>query len=231
MNNKKSLKEHKNETIRNLKSFIDDLDDKKASIFCYWLDEYIKYLKHEYIFAPQKLRTYKRGEIIKANLGFNVGSEEGGLHYCIVLDNNNSNNSPTITVAPLTSLKKGKNSFYPSELYIDNELFNLLKVKIETKSESLVQSLKTLESNRHTSNIHSEIKRLKEELKQLKKIMKEISSLKHGSIVLLNQITTISKIRIYDPKRNDDPLAKIKLSNPTLDKIDSKIKELYTKNI
>ncbi len=32
------------------------------------------------------LRRYKRGEIVKVHLGFNVGSEEGGLHYAVVLD-------------------------------------------------------------------------------------------------------------------------------------------------
>ena len=53
--------------------------------------------------------------------------------------------------------------------------------------------------------------------------------MKSGSIVLLGQITTISKIRIYDPKRSDDVLADIRLSSPTLDKIDAKIIELYTK--
>ena len=41
----------------------------------------------------------------------------------------------------------------------------------------------------------------------------EIKNMKKGSIALVNQITTISKIRIYDPKRNDDVLSKIRLSN------------------
>lgn len=66
-------------------------------------------------------------------------------------------------------------------------------------------------------------------MERLEAQQKEFSRMKSGSIVLLGQITTISKIRIYDPKRSDDVLADIRLSSPTLDKIDVKIIELYTK--
>lgn len=54
--------------------------------------------------------------------------------------------------------------------------------------------------------------------------------MKSGSIALVGQIKTISKIRIYDPKTNDDVLSKIKLSSETLDKIDDEIKNLFLKN-
>lgn len=50
----------------------------------------------------------------------------------------------------------------------------------------------------------------------------------NGSIALVSQITTISKLRIYTPKTNYDALANIKLSNKSLDEIDKKLKELYT---
>ena len=53
--------------------------------------------------------------------------------------------------------------------------------------------------------------------------------MKNGSIALVNQITTISKLRIYDPKNSHDPLAGIKLSNEKLDKIDNEIIRRYTK--
>ena len=51
-----------------------------------------------------------------------------------------------------------------------------------------------------------------------------------GSIALVSQITTISKIRIYDPKTNFDILSKIKLSNENLDLIDAELKKLFLKN-
>lgn len=89
-------------------SLIDDSDQKiqsKADKLSYWLEDWTTFLDYEPAFSPTKLRRYKRGEIIKAHLGYNVGSEEGGLHYCVVLDKQNALRSPIITVAPLTSVK------------------------------------------------------------------------------------------------------------------------------
>ena len=59
---------------------------------------------------------------------------------------------------------------------------------------------------------------------------KEISQMKNGSIALINQITTISKQRIYNPKSDVDVLADIKLSNNSLNLIDAKIKKLFMKS-
>ena len=53
--------------------------------------------------------------------------------------------------------------------------------------------------------------------------------MKKGSIALVSQITTISKPRIYDPKNSSDILSNLRVSNHTLDLIDSKIKELFLK--
>ena len=50
-----------------------------------------------------------------------------------------------------------------------------------------------------------------------------------GSIALVNQITTISKQRIYYPKTAKDLLARVHLSNDSLDLLDKKLIELFTK--
>lgn len=57
----------------------------------------------------------------------------------------------------------------------------------------------------------------------------EIAKMKKGSIALVNQITTVSKIRIYDPKTTKDMLSGITLSNDGLDKIDKEIILKFTK--
>ena len=49
-----------------------------------------------------------------------------------------------------------------------------------------------------------------------------------GTIALVGQITTISKYRIYDPLSTKNALHGIRVSDATLDLIDSKIKELFT---
>ena len=61
----------------------------------------------------------------------------------------------------------------------------------------------------------------------LAKTKKKLSSLKHGSICVLNQIRTISKMRLIDPKDKYDVLYGLRLSNTNLTKIENKIIELY----
>lgn len=58
---------------------------------------------------------------------------------------------------------------------------------------------------------------------------REVSQMKIGSIALIGQIKTISKIRIYDPKTNYDILSNVKLSNEKLDLIDNDIMHNFTK--
>ena len=53
--------------------------------------------------------------------------------------------------------------------------------------------------------------------------------MKKGSIALLNQFTTISKQRIFNPKTSKDLLAGVHLSNESLNSLDKKLKELFTK--
>ena len=55
----------------------------------------------------------------------------------------------------------------------------------------------------------------------------EADRMKQGSIALVGQITTISKIRIYDPKFHNDALSKIRVSPATLDLLDAKVQELF----
>lgn len=54
----------------------------------------------------------------------------------------------------------------------------------------------------------------------------EINKMKQDSIALINQITTISKQRLYD----DIIWRKIRLSNDSLDLVDSYIIKFFTKS-
>ena len=61
----------------------------------------------------------------------------------------------------------------------------------------------------------------------LEKIGEEIKGMKKGSIALVNQITTVSKMRIVDPKTSQGVLSGLSLSAENMDKINEKIKELF----
>ena len=113
--NKEDVIKNKNEAIKIMTDYLDNclaIDDssnvKKVNLISYWQKDYINYIKNERDFNPINLKTYERGDIIKVNLGFNIGSELGGLHYCVVIDKKNNRNSPVVTVIPLSSRKKEK---------------------------------------------------------------------------------------------------------------------------
>lgn len=67
----------------------------------------------------------------------------------------------------------------------------------------------------------------KEQQEYLNKIGLEISRMKEGSVALVNQITTVSKMRIFDPRTLKGVLAGISLSEENMKKINQKIKDLY----
>ena len=77
--------------------------------------------------------------------------------------------------------------------------------------------------------IHTEEKQRHnaEQLTYLAKIGNEISRMKEGSIALVNLITTVSKIRIDDPRNTAGVLSGVSLSAENMDKVNEKLKELY----
>ncbi len=236
------IEQHKKIALSKIEALIDNYisnDKNKADKFNYWLEDYAKFLEYENKFNPKSLRKYKRGEIIKAHLGYNIGSEEGGLHYCVVIDKNNHLSSPVITVIPLTSLKPSRDisKLRNGELYIGNELYenvqnkiNLLMLETQKKFSGIEQISYNKENIKELRNNINDASDSVKRLDIIDRLSKEAAKMKSGSIALVGQIKTISKIRIYDPKTNDDVLSKIKLSSGTLDKIDDEIKKLFLKN-
>ena len=196
---------------------------KKANLLSYWFEDFTKYNLGEENFNPKFLKKYKRGSIIKANLGFNVGNEEGGLHYCIVLDKRNALSSGTLTVIPLTSIKENK-KYNSSTINLGNEIYLNLKRICDNMSKRLSKEYEDI------WRLPAEkVEQFNIDFKYIKKVEKEIEKMKKGSVALVSQITTISKQRIYDPKTNTDILSNLRVSDNTLDLIDSKIKELFLK--
>lgn len=240
------LNNHKETALRSIGNYLDSLinnnDPKvksKADKLSYWFETYIDYLEKEKTFDPKKRKSYKRGEIIKANLGYNVGSEEGGLHYCVVIDKKNPLTSPVITVIPLTSVKPytATENLKAGCVYIGNELFVNLSSSINMVQRQATESLdklkrKIVETKDPNEVVSDEIKKelieTEKVVYKLERMKLEISRMKKGSIALIGQITTISKMRIHNPKNSNDVLSGIKLSNEKLDMIDDEIRKLYT---
>ena len=166
---------------------------KKSELLAYWINDFAVYHDEERNFNISKSGVFSRGDIIKVNLGFNIGNELGGLHYCVVLGKYDNTRNGTLNVVPLTSKKPNK-KYDSSTVNLGNELYILLQEKLD------------------------------KEKKKLKQILDELEKIE-DSIALINQITTISKQRIF----NDTLRRNVKLSNNSLDLIDKQIIKYFTK--
>lgn len=242
------IRRHKKYSLSILDTYLEKLigasDTKlqdKADKISYWLEDYTRFLDYETKFDVSKFPKYKKGQIIKVHLGFNIGSEEGGLHYAVVIENNNYNSSRTLNVVPLTSIKTttdvSKIRADLGRVNLGNELFRLLISKVSTLQVNISSEINNLNAIINTlvvgdpqiETVKTRLEKLQKQFDTLNRTKNEISKMKNGSIALVGQITTISKIRVYDPKNSDDVLSDIILSNSSLDKIDDAIRQLYIK--
>ena len=186
---------------------------KNSDTLAFWLETFSDYLQWEKDFDYSSLPRYKRGNVISVNLGFNVGSEQGGLHYAVVINKYTERTSPVLTVIPLTS--GTQEDTYKRDVYLGNELYDALTKRYN-------ETVTRLQSMANTDQSANEQLRLLQAREK-----KVIDSLKTGSIALMSQITTVSKIRIYKPKSKNDLMYNLRLSDSAMDKIDSKLRELF----
>lgn len=198
----------------------------KSDKLSYWLEDYCRYLDFEDKFNPKYLKSYKRGDVIKVNLGYNIGNEEGGLHYCIVLDRKNSMSSGVITVIPLTS-DKGKAPRF-ADVTLGNEIYVKFNEKFDAIKLSVSKNINDIAKPENEKNVDLLVETM-DMFKTAQKIQAELSKMKKESIAMVGQITTISKQRIYDPQKTGDILSGIRISDESLDMINEKMKQLYIK--
>lgn len=219
---------HKNSALKRLDTsfnkHIELMEFKKSHLLSYWVEDFSEYHDGEKTFSPKSLKHFKRGDIIKVNLGFNIGKELGGLHYCVVINNNDNFNSYNLNVIPLSSAKENKDYNAKTCIDLKDELYNLLLYKYNHEMAIVV---KLMGNPEHLRNLEAdEISKISNRLNLLKKLQNELEKMKQGSIAYVHQITTISKQRIF----KTPILSGIKLSSHSLDLIDNKIMELFTKN-
>lgn len=263
----------RDQSLMDLRKYMDSLPEKKGTILAYWIKDYARFLGKEAAFDSCKLIRYKRGSIVKAHLGYRVGSEEGGLHYAVVIDTYNAQSAKTLTIIPFTSVKPGidLSKLHSSRLYIGDEIYQALQQKIGSEIEVTGRLLSSLEKQSEENKqavadlqaavkqivengqaesglskedakaklverraiieaFSREINSITEKIDRCEKMSREIQRMKHGSIALVGQITTISKLRIYDPMYPSDTLSNIRLSAETMDKLDQKLRELFVKD-
>ncbi|HEY9574121.1 MAG TPA: type II toxin-antitoxin system PemK/MazF family toxin [Lachnospiraceae bacterium] len=222
-----------------LTELINSKNFKKASLVSYWLKDYASYISYEDEFQPSKNISYSRGDIVQVNFGFNIKSELGGRHYAVVIDKNNHHNSDSITVIPLTSIKPNT-IIRPNNVNLGSEFYEKISAKASklmatlTSDHTDLQQLLALykqEQGNAASQLLTELNKklaaVEKNIKMVNKYINGLSGMKYGSIAKIEQIRTISKMRIINPKNSIDTLYKIRFSNTAMDKINEKLKELY----
>lgn len=222
-----------------LNAFLNDLSSneenkqnkKRAMLLAYWIIGYVRMLRSEKTFDSKKLLFYKRGDIVSVDFGYRIGSEFGGKHFAVVIDNHNSKKSGILTVVPLTSKKSNyKESCFNFELKVGLHELHRMKFKAvfeECKSALSDLISKSKNSDESASDIATRISNVSKRINEAQMLKAETEKLKTGTIVEVGQIITISKIRILNPKQSSDSLSKIHLSSEDLDKLNEKIKYLY----
>lgn len=249
-NKKNSIKQ----INRLLENYINSSDTrllKKANLISYWLKTFCDYVEFEEKFEPKKLISYSRGDIIRVNFGFRIGKELGGLHFAVVLDNDNKQSADVLTVVPLSSTD-GKTVHERSvdlgvELYEKvNDRQKLLiseaqeKLKEMTKTyDTLVKAIELVSNDdlksmgdiddieEYKNDLQGKLEEMDQEIESLNRNKREIARMKTGSMAVVNQITTVSKQRIFTPKKSQDFLFGISLSTKAMEKINDKVVELY----
>ena len=103
-----------------LKAAIKKQPAKQQGILEEWLDIWSQYLLFEGTFDPKRLIYYKRGDIVLAHFGYNAGNELGGVHYAVVVENDNNIASGIVTVVPISSLDADKTAsdLHKSEVFL-----------------------------------------------------------------------------------------------------------------
>lgn len=234
---REELNKHKNAAVDKLDRFLerkiqseDEHNNKQADLISYWVEDYVRLLTKEETFKSEKVIHYRKGDIVKMNLGYRVGSEEGGLHYGIVMDVRNRRNCDTVTVIPLTSHKKGK-AIHKDDVFIGKELFQAIMGKHDRLYSEIEKELAWLRLPEQmagkTPGLLDRVEVLQEKLNELEALKKSLLKMKEGSIALVSQVTTISKMRIYDPLYHNNVLYGIRLAPTTVCKIDKKFCELF----
>lgn len=187
-----------------------------------WLDNTSYYYQKEANKKfPQRYFYFKRGAIIRVNFGVNMGSEFSNIHFAIVLDKNDSPKKRTLTVLPLTSKQRSDRFSLGGEVF--NQTVALLLIQLASLKKRLDKIRKEKEKD---SNYKYDFTEIDKDMANLSKVIKLYMRYNKNSYVRLNDITTISKLRI-ERLNEFDPSGKIRLSNQQMALISHKLMKLY----
>lgn len=227
---KDSVEKNAKGVMMQLYNTIVNMDVSLANKVLYWLNDWSGYiLPNEKVFKYNELIKYEQYCIVEINLGFNVGSEAGGLHYGVIIDKDNSKSSRNVMIIPFKSLgvsESEEDIDQKTEVYLGNNVFE--KEIIKQKQILSKIEFKLKKYNVKNNNIIMEKdENYKKLLKKKTYIEAEIAKFSQGTIAQVGQMHLISKMRIYYPTSTSEKLYGLKLSDENIIRIKNKFDELY----
>ena len=201
---------------------------------------------------------YKRGTIVFVDFGIGIGSEFSLPHFAIVLNNKDNPKNGLLTVVPLSS--KSKKGYVDLGKDLINNLMETvcddLKIIIETiESVKEIHRIYKLDANQAKiiSKEHKELliaftkkhdptvtqlndslfcSWMNKEEKWINDIFHKYLKYDKNTFANVNNIKTISKLRIAKPLNPNDPIGRTQISEENLQKIEQEIlKNITTLNI
>lgn len=185
-----------------------------------------------------KFHRYKRGQFVIVNFKDTTGNELKGVHPAIVLTKNDNPSSGCVTVIPLSS--KAKKRYIPLGEILTKENFGDLYKAIETHVmiDAIDTELILDFEKKHFSSIE-EFEEAKNNLlfqinnnrpenyigdgKAIMNVIDKYNTMFKCLYAAIDNITTISKMKIRRPLALYDPLKCLVVQDEILNKIDSAI--------
>ena len=161
-----------------------------------------------------KFQRFKRGSVVMVEFSPSMGSEIKGKHLAIVLTKNDSPNG-VLTVIPLSS--KNKPYYVPIGNFFLNEAIPFLDKQLNEFIENI-------------KNVTDEDKKaMLDNANKFILVAKMYQKMGVDSYAMVQNISTISKLRVLKPINKYDPILKIRVSDEIMTILDNKLIELFTK--
>lgn len=165
---------------------------------------------------PIQYERYTRGQIVLVNFTPSIGSELRNNHLAIVLTKKDRPNNGVLTVIPLSSKEK------PYYLKLGSLLFSKVSPFLESSVSELTYAIE------HLDQPDQDIVKVRENIRSIYAVLNVYNSMDKTSYAMVQNITTISKLRIRKPLNKYDPIKKLKVEDEILDKIDQEIIRYFT---
>lgn len=169
-----------------------------------------------------KFQRYKRGSLVMVDFSPSKGSELKGKHLAIVITKKDTPNNAVLTVVPLSSKEK------PYYLDLGNFLLTDIAPYLRTQFDTHLQKCEEAKSILDLAKKEELAEENLNNTLKFKAVLNTYMKMNKESFALVQNITTISKLRVLKPINKYDPIKNLIVSNELLDKIDDKITELFT---